>query len=321
MKDRHDLIGLVHEQIIAERCMKKFLYFIFLISLLIFAGCQKKTQINQPTIVNHKSADFPPANSITSFSSLSLGSLNQNQKAALGRILSDEMCPCDIPQSFAKCVQDAQSCPSAVLLGQWVADKLVQNTPEGVLAYILAREVIGGFSAKPQNVKTDAYAQRGTKNPELTVIEFADFECPQCKNTSKEVSKFLRKYQNKIKVIFRHYPLDAHKMAMSAAIATEAAANQNKFWEMHDALFDTQSLLNDNLLLDLARAIGLNEAQYKKDIKDPKIAARVLTSKKEAEALKLDGTPYFYFNKRPYNLTFNLEGFELRMRMEAARKK
>ena len=109
-------------------------------------------------------------------------------------------------------------------------------------------------------------------------------------------------------------------MAVHAAVVAEAAANQGKFWEMHDALFETRKFFNNNLFLKLAREIGLNEEQFKKDVKSYKILARIKSSKKEAENLKIDGTPYFYFNKRPYHLTFNLDGFELRMKMEAMRK-
>jgi predicted DsbA family dithiol-disulfide isomerase len=88
---------------------------------------------------------------------------------------------------------------------------------------------------------------------------------------------------------------------------------------MHDAVFATQDLLSDELLLGHAKALGLDVARFKKDIADPGVQKRVDASRAEAEALGVDKTPAFFVNGRAYHLSRNVEGFELRFAMEAAR--
>ena len=301
--------------------MSKFLYLLLLLTLILFIGCKESIKNGLTVKNNYVSDNLLKENNNVNFSHTLFNYSNSNKKYMFTSILNEKICPCNIYMTLAKCVQNLQICPSAILLVQWINDKLIkEDIPINVLPYILKREIVDGYSANPQKVKIDDYPQKGAKNPELTIIEFSDFECPQCKNTSIELLKFLKKYPKKVKIIFRHYPLKQHKMAEAAAVVAEAAANQGKFWEMHDALFKVQNSFNNNLFLKLAKLIGLNEEQFKKDINNPKILSRVKISQKEAETLKLDGTPFLYFNNRPYFSIFTVDAFELRMKMEAKRK-
>jgi 2-hydroxychromene-2-carboxylate isomerase len=88
---------------------------------------------------------------------------------------------------------------------------------------------------------------------------------------------------------------------------------------MHDAIFATQDFLSDDLLLGHAKAIGLDIARFQKDIADPELAKRVEQSRAEGVAFGFAATPSFLVDGRPYHLFRSIEGFELRLRMDAAR--
>jgi protein-disulfide isomerase len=108
-------------------------------------------------------------------------------------------------------------------------------------------------------------------------------------------------------------------MAKKAAIAAEAAGRQGKFWPMHDALFATQDILSDDLIMGHAKALGLDVARFTKDLADPALAKRVEDSRTEGMTFGIDATPAFFVDGRPYFLHRSVDGFELRLRMDAAR--
>src|SRR5271156_4814283 len=99
---------------------------------------------------------------------------------------------------------------------------------------------------------------RGSEHARITLIEYGDFECPSCKVAMQAPKLLLDRFPNKIRFIFRHYPLvEAHPHALLAAEASEAAAGQGRFWEMHDLLFEHQLHLKERDLHRYAGEVGL----------------------------------------------------------------
>lgn len=157
-------------------------------------------------------------------------------------------------------------------------------------------------AAQQQQIKTGSNS-KGDASSKVVVTEFGDFQCPACGAFEKELqATILPQYGAKINFIFKHFPLtQIHKNALTAAYASEAAANQGKFWEMHDKLYvgqDEWSELSDpQPKYDAyAGAIGLNVGKFKADMKSSSVKARVDTDKKLADKLKLPGTPSFFVN-------------------------
>jgi protein-disulfide isomerase len=244
--------------------------------------------------------------------------LDPTQKAAFDKILAEEVCPCDCPKSFGQCVQEGTKCKPAVLLAEWMISSLEQGIPGDTVAETVAREIGSGFNAPPKSPVVAGYASKGAAKPKYTIVEYADFECGHCKAASPIVEQLVKK-RSDVQVVFKHFPLSFHAMARKAAIAAEAAGRQNKFWPMHDALFATQEILSDDLILGHAKALGLDVARFQKDLADPAVAKRVDDSRIEGESFGIDATPAFFVNGRPYFLHRTVEGFELRLRMDAAR--
>lgn len=267
-----------------------------------------------------KAPATPPATggALDSFPTVDLSGLGAPERDALVKILNEEICPCGCPQSFAACVQAEARCEPAVQLANWAAEQLRLGLPADAVAEMLAGEA-GAFSSQPKELTTAGFAKKGADKPRYQIVEFADFECGHCKTAAAVLGRLVEKYPDRVQVVFKHFPLSFHAMAKQAAAAAEAAGAQGRFWQMHDAIFATQNLLDESLLLGHAKALGLDVARFEQDWRAASTLAKVEASRKEGEALGVQATPAIYVNGRPFNLMRSLDALELRLQMEEAR--
>src|SRR6266705_493075 len=101
--------------------------------------------------------------------------------------------------------------------------------------------------------------RRGPETAQVTVVEYGDYECPNCGQAHPIVKEIQRRLGDRLRFVFRNFPLSQiHPHAEHAAEAAEAAAGQGKFWEMHDILFENQSALEDDNLAQYAESLGLD---------------------------------------------------------------
>jgi protein-disulfide isomerase len=153
----------------------------------------------------------------------------------------------------------------------------------------------------------DARHVKEDPGAEVTIVEFADFECGSCRRTYQgSLSKLLNDPKRPVKLVFRHFPLDTeHPFATPAAIASEAAAKQGKFWEMYAALFDrtAEELLDAERIKASAKKAGLDMARYENDVKDPALAKLVADDKQLAERNQIVYTPTFMIRDKSGNIT------------------
>jgi protein-disulfide isomerase len=152
--------------------------------------------------------------------------------------------------------------------------------------------------------------QTGAKDPKITLIEFSDFQCPYCSRAKGTVDELLKIYKDSLQVTFRHFPLPFHSNAMPAAIAAVAAAEQGKFWQMHDKLFANQQALGADDLEKYAKEIGLDMAKYKAAINNPKTKEAVEADKKMGETFGVGGTPAFFINGHSFSGAYPLDSFK-----------
>ena len=130
----------------------------------------------------------------------------------------------------------------------------------------------------------------------------------------------LEKYPQDVKVVFKNFPLRNHKFAMKAAIAALAAESQGKFWEFHDLLFENYNKLNDAKFEEIAKSLGMNMKQFKEDMKNPALTAKVQRDLKDGIEAGVRGTPAIYVNGRiPQQRS--LSGFKQVIDAELAKKK
>lgn len=148
----------------------------------------------------------------------------------------------------------------------------------------------------------------GTPNlPTITIMMFTDYECNFCGNTSLEIKKLLNANPD-LRLVYKDYPLDNscnprldkpfHHYSCSASIHARCAAEQGKFWEYHDLLFQNQSKLDSNSLQQHAQALELNMDQFNDCVQNKKPLARIMNDIDEAAALNVSGTPTLFFEGR-----------------------
>jgi len=137
---------------------------------------------------------------------------------------------------------------------------------------------------------------RGPATAPVSLVEFSDFECPFCAVTAPVVRQLLLAYPSQVRFAFKHYPLPMHKESPLAHEAAAAAADQGKFWEMHDLLFQTQSQLTRDDLIAKAAQLHLDVPRFTRDLDTHRFKPQIDADRQEGNRLGVDGTPFFFIN-------------------------
>jgi protein-disulfide isomerase len=146
-------------------------------------------------------------------------------------------------------------------------------------------------------VAADPSRLRGNPDAPVTIVEFADFQCPYCQDVEKTVKAVMERYQGKVKLGFRDFPLrQIHPQAQPAAEASRCAGEQGKFWEYHDLLYASQSRLDPTGLADNARAAGLDVDRFGACQASGKFRSQIESDLQSGTAAGTTGTPAFYIN-------------------------
>lgn len=155
---------------------------------------------------------------------------------------------------------------------------------------------------------------RGNKNGQIVLVEYSDFECPFCKRGYETVLSLLKKYDGKIKFVYKHLPLSFHQNANIASRYYEAIRMQDeqKAFKFHDLVYENQRSLNngEKFLKVMAEKAGADMKKVAKDINDPKVAARISEDEKEAAKFGMQGTPGFILNGVPIKGAYPQSHFE-----------
>jgi len=156
------------------------------------------------------------------------------------------------------------------------------------------------MSLKPAVSNTD-HAQ-GNLNADLVIVEYGDYQCPYCGAAYPVLKELISQFGSQIKFVFRNFPLsEMHEYARAAALAAEAAAFQNKFWEMHDAIYENQRNLNEHLLMELAVELKLNIPQFKSDLESAQLKDKIDEDFASGIVSGVNGTPSFYVNGKKFD--------------------
>jgi protein-disulfide isomerase len=139
---------------------------------------------------------------------------------------------------------------------------------------------------------------QGDADAPVTIVEWSDFQCPFCKRVSPTLAQIREEYGGQVRFVFKHMPLSIHPQAVAAHTASEAAHSQGKFWEMHDLIFENQRDLQVATLERHAASLGLDMDQFRKDVADEEIGARISADMEQAQKLGVTGTPSFFINGR-----------------------
>src|SRR5215831_2484672 len=170
---------------------------------------------------------------------------------------------------------------------QRFVDQLKEKTPVRVL-----------LEAPRRKIATADSPAQGPANAPIELIEFSDFQCPYCLRAHPVVKQVLSTYGDKIRFVYRNYPLPNHPNARPAAEAAQCAAEQGKFWAYHDRLFADQSKLANDDLKRTAAELGMNAGQFNACFDTHKYQARIEADVRAGNEAGVSGTPAFYINGR-----------------------
>jgi protein-disulfide isomerase len=167
---------------------------------------------------------------------------------------------------------------------------------------------------------------KGAEGSAVVISEFSDFECGHCANVYRTLKLLWPRYRNDLRIEFHHYPLDSacnpamtrefHRNACLAAIASECASAQNRFWPYHDLLFENQQHLGRDDLIRYADDVGLDREQFAQCLDGEEARAAVARDIAQAERLEVKSTPTLFFNERTVVGALEEDKFELAIRIE-----
>jgi protein-disulfide isomerase len=138
---------------------------------------------------------------------------------------------------------------------------------------------------------------QGTAHATIEILEYGDFQCPDCADSYWVIKDIQQEYGQQIKFVYRNFPLtEIHNNAMLAALAAEASSLQGKYWQMFDLIYENQEDLSENLLYRLAAEIGLDEQKFTQDLQNKDVQQKIASDVESALACRVHGTPTFFVN-------------------------
>ena len=205
-------------------------------------------------------------------------------------------CP-NVPVSVAQCVLEKRPCGMCLQSAKWLAQVVREGASQDQVEHI--------YKARfdPSAVKVipiDGSPTKGPDNAPVTIFEFADFECPHCREAVPKIDALLAAHPDQIRFVYKSFTLQFHVHGEPAAKAACAAGNQGKFWEMEHLLFERQQNLETSDLEKYAGMLKLDIPKWRADMDSPQVAARIAHDHELGESLKLQGTPTIYINGREF---------------------
>jgi protein-disulfide isomerase len=296
------------------------------LTLLLAAGCSKATPPVRPSEAPAAAApSAPPAAAQSaapapgarpavmeegtggagplSYPGMDFSSLSPDAQRELATVLSDEFCYCGCPHSLGACLQEHAPCKHAKRMARLAASLVKEGLP-GTETIVALSKYYASFRAPRAQLQVDERLCQGKKDAPVTLVEFADFECPSCGAAHPRLAAFMKKNAEKVRFCYSPYPLPNHPNALPAAQAALFARDQGKFWELHDLLFENQFDLSPANLPKLVQKAGLDPAAFQKALKAGTYLKELEGFKAAGARANIRGTPSLFFNGRPYALGF-----------------
>ena len=239
--------------------------------------------------------------------------MTPSERDSLKRLLQKFPSPCGKPHSLLTSLRTDPGCKLATLGARWMAKQFSDGFLESEVEEKYGRRFV---ESKCYQIDTSGAQVRGDPAAPITLVEFADFECPHCAMTDPMLVQLLAKYKN-VKLVYMNYPIPMHPNAANAAAAALAAGKQGKFWEYHDKLFQNQDKQRPMDLELYAEQLGLKLQQFRVDLEV--MRSRVRHEREVGQTLELTGTPSLFINCRKIDGAPSLENLSSYVEAELIR--
>ena len=168
--------------------------------------------------------------------------------------------------------------------------------------HVLQLDVVHTFSSSHSPVK-------GRADAPVTLTLFTDFECTYCARLAPLLDQVQAQYPEKVRIVFKNFPLRMHRYAMPAALAALAANEQGQFWAFHDRLFENYNRLNAEKIEEIREALGLDADLFRQSMNKPALKEYIIEDLREGTAAGVKGTPTVYINGKKMRHRLSPEGF------------
>jgi len=227
-----------------------------------------------------------------------ISKLDEFGKKVFFRIANGEPSICGQGQSLLASANAAKGgCGRSVSALRYVVRLVDQGYTDSEVSDALAKRY---RPIPPKKIDVSDAPMKGNPSARITLVEFADYECPHCKRFQPVLRQIVEEFPNDVKLYFKHYPLPQHTNARLAAEGAVAAQKQGKFWQYQDKLWDHQDDLNPAEIEKVAKETGLDLTKFRKDVASDAVKAKVAKDHDEGAAIGLQATPTLYIDGREY---------------------
>jgi len=247
---------------------------------------------------------------------IDLGRLDDFQKKVFFRIVNGESAICGSAQSLIQSAKKDPHCRRSFSAVKYVAQLVEQGFTDSEVSDSIAKRY---RKTELHNVDVSEAPMKGDASAKVSLVEFADYECPHCKRFQPVLRQILDEFRGEVKLYFKHYPLPQHTNARLAAEAAAAAQKQGKFWPFEEKLWANQDNLTPAELEKYAKETGLDLTKFRADLESPAVKARVQKDRTEGAAAGISSTPTLFINGREYSGTHDTESLRDWIKEELAK--
>lgn len=243
----------------------------------------------------------------TNLPGVDLSVLQPAQREAALKLMREMGCTCGCNMKVAQCRVEDPACSystglSAMIVRAFAEGKTVEQVKAVVAGSALGRprdpqKVL----EDPVRIPTSGAPSLGPVNARIELVEFSDFECPYCAVATGEIHRIFEAYPKDVRLVYKQFPLTTHPHAQMAALASLAAYEQGKFWEMHDKMFANYNHLTRERVLQWAGEMGMDVDKFQAAMASAKNKATVQKDLQDGEYAGVSGTPSLYINGKHYN--------------------
>jgi protein-disulfide isomerase len=241
----------------------------------------------QPVAAGGQDTALPPG--------VDVSKLDDFQKKVFFRIINSEPSLCGQAQSLIASAK--KDCKRSFLGIRYAAKLVEQGFTDSEVSEAIGKRY---RNAQPQKIDLAEAPMKGNAGAKVTLVEFADYECPHCKRLQPVLRQIVDEFRGDVKVYFKHYPLPQHTNARLAAEAAVAANKQGKFWGFQDKLWDKQDELSPAEIEKIAKESGLDMTKFRADLQASATKDRVQKDRTDGQTLGLQSTPAVYINGREF---------------------
>lgn len=228
-------------------------------------------------------------------------------RGPLVQLAKDEFVYDGSPFTLAGCIKENKPCKRHAMRGlTLIADQLAAGVPpsEALANY---NRYYQSFEAKHrQAIDLSDSPCRGPADAPVTLVEFADYECPHCGAAAPVLEQVLQS-DSRVRLCFKHFPLRTGSNAYAAAQAATYAHRHGKFWELHHRIFQNQMRLSPSLIRELVQSVGLDPQGLVRAVESGELSEVVDRQKEQGRALGITGTPTVFVNGRKHVLPLSPE--------------